>query len=45
MEGCDLNSTALAAMQAVRRMIELNIANSDKYKGIPVEVCLEVIDE
>lgn len=45
MEGCDLNSAALAAMQAVRRMIELNVANSDKYKGIPVELCLEVLDE
>lgn len=25
--------------------IELNVANSDKYKGIPVELCLEVLDE
>ena len=32
------------AMAVVRRMIELNLGNEDKYKGILVEACLEVID-
>ena len=31
------------AMNVVRDMIEMNKDNQDKYKGIPVECCLEVI--
>lgn len=45
MDGNDLNSATQKAMQVVRKMIELNVSNSDKYKGIPLELCLEVIDQ
>lgn len=44
MESCDLDSATQTAMNVVRKMIEKNVANSDKYKGIPVELCLEVLD-
>lgn len=45
MEGCDLDSATRAAMRVVRKMIESNVENSDKYKGIPVELCMEVLDQ
>ena len=44
MEGCDLDGATQIAMRVVRNMIESNAANVDKYKGMPVELCLEVID-
>lgn len=40
----DMERSVKKAMDVVRRMIELNLGNEDKYKGIPVEACLEVID-
>lgn len=33
-----------SAMQTVKRMIERNVDNFDKFRGIPVETCLEVTD-
>ena len=41
----DLQKATLKAMNVVKKMISLNIDNVDKYKGIPVENYLEVIDE
>ena len=41
----DLQKATLKAMNVVKKMISLNINNVDKYKGIPVENYLEVIDE
>lgn len=45
MEGKTLRESTRQAMQVVRAMIEMNIDNVDKYKGIPIETCLEVISE
>ncbi|MDD6807710.1 MAG: pyridoxamine kinase [Oscillospiraceae bacterium] len=44
MDGNALSSATEKAMTVVRKMIELNLDNLDKYKGIPLELCLEVID-
>lgn len=44
MEGRALKSAAENAMDAVRRMIALNRDKRDKFKGIPLETCLEVLD-
>ena len=41
----NLQTATLKAMNVVKKMISLNIDNVDKYKGIPVENYLEVIDE
>ena len=41
----DLQDATLKAMNVVKKMISLNVDNVDKYKGIPVENYLEVIDE
>lgn len=40
----DMKAGVEKAMRVVKRMIELNLHNQDKFKGIPVESCLEVID-
>lgn len=40
----DMEQSVKKAMDVVRRMIERNIDNQDKFRGIPVEACLEVID-
>ncbi|MGN0164626.1 MAG: pyridoxamine kinase [Lachnospiraceae bacterium] len=45
MDGRDLCEATKQAMQVVRNMIEKNIDNVDKYKGIPLETCLEIIEE
>lgn len=45
LEGNDLCVATEKSMKAVRTMIEMNISNLDKYKGIPVETCMEVLDE
>ena len=29
----------------VRNMIAQNVANVDKYKGIPIEICLEALND
>lgn len=45
MEGKDLYESTEQAMRTVSGMIRMNIDNADKYKGIPIETCLEVIGE
>lgn len=45
MDGCSLREATNKAMQVVRKMIEINLDNADKYKGIPLETCLGVIEE
>ncbi len=44
MDGCSLREATNKAMQVVRKMIEINLDNADKYKGIPLETCLGVIE-
>lgn len=44
MDGDALQDATKKAMNVVKKMIELNQNNQDKYKGIPIETCLEVID-
>ena len=44
LKGKDMEESVRKAMTVVRRMIELNLGSEDKYKGILVESCLEVID-
>ncbi len=43
LEGRPLAKAAEIAMNTVRTMIEMNAKDIDKYKGIPLETCLEVI--
>lgn len=43
MDGKNLCESTKQAMQVVRDMIQMNLDNADKYKGIPIETCLEVI--
>lgn len=43
MDGENLCHATETAMNVVRYMIEKNADNVDKYKGIPIETCLEVI--
>lgn len=45
LDGDDLCVATEKSMNAVRKMIEMNVSNSDKYKGIPIETCMEVLDE
>lgn len=45
MDGKNLCESTKQAMQTVSGMIEINVDNVDKYKGIPIETCLEVIKE
>ena len=44
LEGKDIVESAQKAMTATKAMIEINQDNADKFKGIPIESCLEVID-
>lgn len=44
MDGMELHDATKTAMQVVKKMIELNVDNADKYKGIPLELCMEVLD-
>ena len=44
LDGCSLREATNKAMQVVRKMIEINLDNADKYKGIPLETCLGVIE-
>ena len=44
MGGKNLHESTKQAMQVVSDMIEINRDNVDKYKGIPIETCLEVIE-
>ena len=43
MDGENLCEATKQAMQVVSEMIEINLDNVDKYKGIPIETCLGVI--
>ncbi len=43
LHGEPLKKAAQAAMRTVSNMLEKNAANQDKYKGIPIETCLEDI--
>lgn len=45
LEGEPLVKATETAMNVVREMIEMNAKDVDKYKGIPLETCLEVIDK
>lgn len=45
MDGKNLCKSAKQAMQVVSEMIKINLDNVDKYKGIPIETCLEVMKE
>lgn len=45
LEGNPLCEATKQAMKVVSSMIEMNCDNVDKYKGIPIETCLEVIDK
>ncbi|MCD8220582.1 MAG: pyridoxamine kinase [Clostridiales bacterium] len=44
LDGCSLRASTAKAMDAVRELIIRNRGNEDKFKGIPIESCLEVID-
>lgn len=44
LSGCPLKESTQAAMHVVRELIWKNKENADKFKGIPVEAFLEVID-
>lgn len=41
LRGDALKTAAQAAMQTVSKMLAQNADNQDKYKGIPLETCLE----
>ncbi len=43
-DGKPLQAAVRSAMDAVRIMIERNRDKEDKYLGIPIETCLEVLD-
>lgn len=45
MDGYSLRDATGRAMTAVKNMICLNAENADKYKGIPIETCLEELDD
>jgi pyridoxine kinase len=44
LEGRALPEATKSAMDVVREMIAKNAELSDKYKGVPLETCLELID-
>ncbi len=44
LRGLTLAEAAAKASSAVHDMVALNRGNVDKYKGIPLETCMEVID-
>lgn len=43
LKGENLRTAARAAMDTVSRMLAKNAENQDKYKGIPIELCLKEI--
>ena len=45
VDGVPLQESTHRAMDAVRTMIDRNRDKEDKYLGIPIETCLEVLDE
>ncbi|MBQ8233744.1 MAG: bifunctional hydroxymethylpyrimidine kinase/phosphomethylpyrimidine kinase [Lachnospiraceae bacterium] len=44
LEGRDIVESTDKAMKVTKTMIERNQDNADKFKGIPIESCLEVLD-
>lgn len=44
LEGQSLIDSAGQAMDVVRTLIDQNQENEDKFKGIPIETCLEVLN-
>ena len=44
LDGCSLYDATEHAMTSVKNMIKRNVQILDKYKGIPIETCLEEID-
>ena len=44
LEGKNIVESTEKAMNVTKTMIERNRHNSDKFKGIPIESCLEVLD-
>ena len=45
MDGKTIYQATQKAMNTVKRMIEINFENVDKYKGIPIESCLGVLKD
>lgn len=45
LEGDTLTDSVQKAMDTVKTLIDRNKGNEDKFKGIPVEACLEVLDQ
>lgn len=45
LNGWSLEDATKSAMRIVEEMIQLNINNDDRYKGLPIETCLKIIDE
>ena len=45
MSGSSLFEATKQAMNTVRNMITQNVDNVDKYKGIPIEICLEALND
>ena len=45
LNGHSLEESTGSAMKVVEEMIRLNLDNADRYKGIPVETCLKVLEE
>lgn len=45
LRGTPMKQSVSNAMNTVKRMIERNLANKDKYKGIQIEACLDVMNE
>lgn len=44
LEGLPVKEAAQKAMNVVKKMIEVNVNNVDKYKGIPLEMYLEDLE-
>lgn len=44
LEGLPVKESAQKAMNVVKKMIEVNVNNVDKYKGIPLEMYLEDLE-
>ena len=43
--GAELRKTVEYAVRVMRRLIEENESEADKFKGIPLEKNLDIIDE
>ncbi|MCQ2227577.1 MAG: pyridoxamine kinase [Bacteroidales bacterium] len=43
LNGKDLQTSTQRAMDVVRTLVSMNRDNKDKFKGIPIETCLDVI--